>query len=560
MRNPFRLAYVVIFLLSGLYGAYAQAPAARFNRSQTYDVQHYVIRLSFDRKNKRIFGDTTVRLKPLVSGFDRFELDAVGLRFESVKLDADGPALEFDTSREKVSISLPKRYLPGDLISVRLKYSASPKKGLFFVDEKSGEGRPSQIWTDSEPFETRYWFPSFDFPSDKATSEQHITVDKGQTVIGNGELVTSRENPDSSVTWHYKMPFPHSTYLSSFVVGRYTNVSALHKGIPLGFYVFPGREAMISPVFSKTAEMMGLFEERTGVAYPFNKYDQVIVSNFKDAGMENLTATILSETEISFLLFKQPLLDDLIAHELAHSWFGNLVTCRNWAELWLNEGLATFMEAVYREKRYGRSDYLSKIRNDTLKYMVQDDSLGSRQGLFNQRAIDTDAVFDNPDTSYNKGAAVVHMLRETVGETAFWKGINLYLTRHRFGNVESTDLRKVMEETSGQDLGWFFAQWVYGGGYPKLEVEQIYDSNTRDFRITISQVHKSDSLTPAIFVLPLDVEFKTPDGVRREAIRVTKRQETFLLKVDKMPSSVLIDTGDKVPVKSVKIRPLTIIQ
>jgi aminopeptidase N len=560
MRNLFRLAFLVIILTSGLSAAYAQAPAARFNRSQTYDVQHYIIRLTFDRKNKRIFGDTTVQLKPLVSGFDRFELDAAGLRFESVKLDPGGADLEFDTSREKVSISLPKRYTPGELISVRLKYSASPKKGLIFVDEKPGEGRPSHIWTDSEPFETRYWFPSFDFPSDKATSEQYITVDKSQTVIGNGELISSSENPDATVTWHYKMPFPHPTYLSSFVVGRYAKLTARHKDIPLGFFVFPGREAMVAAVFSKTAEMMSVFEERTGVRYPFNKYDQAIVSNFKDAGMENLTATILSENEISFLLFKQPLLDDLIAHELAHSWFGNLVTCRNWAELWLNEGLATFMEAVYREKRYGRADYLSKIRNDTLKYMVQDNSFGSRQGLFNQRAIDIDAVFDNADTTYNKGAAVIHMLRETVGETAFWKGINLYLTRHRFGSVESTDLRKVMEETSGQDLGWFFSQWVYGGGYPKLEVEQVYDSNTQDFRITVSQIHKSDALTPAVFVLPLDLEFKTEDGVRREVIKVTKRQETFLFKVGKMPSAVLIDTGDKVPVKSVKTRPLTIIQ
>lgn len=560
MRKFFRFAYLVIVLFPGLYGIYAQAPASRFDRTQTYDVQHYIIRLSFDRKNQKIFGDTTVRLKPISPGFDRFELDAAGLRFESVKFDPEGTDLDFKTAGEKVSISLPRRYTQEDLISVRLKYSTSPKKGVNFVDEKPGEGRPAQIWTDSEPFETRYWFPSFDFPSDKATTEQYITVDKSQTVIGNGEFLGSQENADGTVTWHYKTSFPHSTYLTSFVVGRYAKLTGQYKDVPLGFYVFPGREASVTPVFGKTAEMIGVFEERTGVAFPFNKYDQVIVSNFKDAGMENITATTLSESEISFLLFKQPMLDDLIAHELAHSWFGNLVTCRNWAELWLNEGLATFMEAVYREKRYGRQDYLSKIRNDSLKYMVQDNSFGSRQGLFNQRAVDMDAVFDNTDTTYNKGGAVIHMLRETVGDAAFWKGINIYLTRHRFGNVESSDLKKAMEETSGEDLDWFFAQWVYGGGYPKLEVEQIYDSNTQDFRITVSQVQKSDSLTPAVFILPLDLEFKTEDGTRREAIRVTKRRETFIFKVAKMPSAISIDNGDRVPVKSLKLRPLTLIQ
>lgn len=560
MRKLFRFAYLVIVLFPGLYGIYAQAPASRFDRTQNYDVQHYIIRLSFDRKNQKIFGDTTVRLRPLSPGFDRFELDAAGLRFESVKFDPEGTNLDFKASGERVSISLPRRYTQEDLISIRLKYSTSPKKGVIFVDEKPGEGRPAQIWTDSEPFETRYWFPSFDFPSDKATTEQYITVDKSQTVIGNGEFLGSQENADGTVTWHYKTSFPHSTYLTSFVVGRYAKLTGQYKDVPLGFYVFPGREASVTPVFGKTAEMIGVFEERTGVAFPFNKYDQVIVSNFKDAGMENITATTLSESEISFLLFKQPLLDDLIAHELAHSWFGNLVTCRNWAELWLNEGLATFMEAVYREKRYGRQDYLSKIRNDSLKYMVQDNSFGSRQGLFNQRAVDMDAVFDNTDTTYNKGGAVIHMLRETVGDAAFWKGINIYLTRHRFGNVESSDLKKAMEETSGQDLGWFFAQWVYGGGYPKLEVEQIYDSNTQDFRIAVSQVQKSDSLTPAVFILPLDLEFKTEDGTRREAIRITKRRETFIFKVAKMPSAISIDNGDRVPVKSLKLRPLTLIQ
>jgi aminopeptidase N len=562
MRRYFRSLFILAFLIPAYCAAFAQAPSLNFNRAQTYDVRHYIIRLSFDRKNEKIFGDTTVQLSPLTDGFNAFELDAAGMRFEKVTLEPDGTELRFKPAGDKVLVSLPGGQPAGNIISVRLKYSASPKRGLHFVDEKrqNGEVRnPAQIWTDSEPDEARYWFPSFDSPNDKATSEQFITAEKTQTVIGNGELAGKKENPDGTLTWHYDMPLPHSTYLTSFVVGSYTRVDEKYKNIPLGFYLYPGREPMAGPVFGKTKDLLKIFEEATGVAYPFNKYEQVVVSDFKDGGMENITATIISDTEISFLIFKQPALDDLVAHELAHSWFGNLVTCRNWAELWLNEGLATYMEAVFREKVYGREDYISKIRNDALEYMVQENSAKVRQGLYNRRAGDVDAVFQNPGTIYNKGGAVIHTLRETIGDAAFWKGINIYLNRYKFGNIESSDLRAVMEEASGQNLAWFFSQWVYGVGYPKLNIEQSYDTNTQELKVTVAQTQKGD-LTPEAFILPVNIEFRSGGDIRREPVRITKRLETFVFKADKMPSSVEIDKEEKIPAKSLKIHPLILIQ
>jgi aminopeptidase N len=563
MRKHFRTLFVLAILISVHYTALAQAPSLNFTRAQTYDVRHYIIRLNFDRKNEKVFGDTTIQLSPLADGFNAFELDAADMRFEKVTLEPEGAELRFKTEDDKILVSLPAGRPAGNIISVRLKYSASPKRGLHFVDEKreNGEVRyPAQIWTDSEPDEARYWFPSFDSPNDKATSEQFITAEKTETVIGNGELADKKENPDGTLTWHYNMPLPHSTYLTSFVIGKYTRVDEKYKNIRLGFYLYPGREPMAGPVFGKTKDLLKIFEDATGVAYPFNKYEQVVVSDFNDGGMENITATIISDTEISFLIFKQPALDDLVAHELAHSWFGNLVTCRNWAELWLNEGLATYMEAVFREKVYGRDDYISKIRNDALEYMVQENSAKVRQGLYNRRAGDVDAVFQNPATIYNKGGAVIHTLRETIGDAAFWKGINIYLNRYKFGNVESADLQKVMEETSGQDLAWFFSQWVYGVGYPKLDIEQSYDTNTQELKVTIAQVQKGDSLTPQAFILPVNIEFRSGESIRREPVRITKKLETFVFKADKMPSSVEIDKEEKVPAKSIKIHPLILVQ
>lgn len=564
MPKFWQFLLVLVLLVPGFCAAgFAQAPAFSFNRPQTFDAKHYIVRLSFDRKNKRIFGETTVHLAPLSGGFTSFDLDAIAMKFDSVVLEPEGTPLKFKATNDKITINLPRAYAGGEAISVTLKYSASPKKGLKFVDEKRSGGQvvnPAQIWTDSEPDEVRYWFPSYDSPNDKATTEQFITVDKADTVIGNGEFITKTDNPEGTSTWHYKMPLPHPTYLTSFVAGRYVKVPDKYKEIPLDYYVYPGRESTIPAIFGRTKALMGIFEEITGLPYPFNKYDQVVIAGFKDAGMENITKTILSDTEIDFLLQRQPMLDDLIAHELAHAWFGNLVTCRNWAELWLNEGFATFMEAVFREKTFGRAEYQSKIREDALHYMVQENTSKYRQGLFNRRAGDINMVFKNPAITYSKGGAVIHTLRETVGEEAFWKAINLYLTRHKFGNVETTDLLNVMEETSGQDLDWFFNQWVYGTGYPTLDVEQTWDTNTNELKIKVRQTQKADELTPAAFTLPLNIEFNVGDEVRKEPVRITKREETFIFKTSKMPSSVEFDKEEKVPVKSVRIRPLLLIQ
>jgi aminopeptidase N len=242
-----------------------------------------------------------------------------------------------------------------------------------------------------------------------------------------------------------------------------------------------------------------------------------------------------------------------VSHELAHSWFGNLVTCKNWAELWLNEGFATFMEAAYREKFLGRADYLAKIRSDAANAIIDDAITRRRHGLFNRRANDVSSLFDNPSVTYNKGGAVVHMLREQVGNETFWKAINTYLTRHKFASVESTDLKKVMEEASGQDLKWFFDQWVYATGHPKLSVSPIYSVRGKSLRLSITQTQKLDPLIPTAFRLPIEIEIATPRGVKREKVEITKRVQTFNLPVDAKPQSIKIDPDEKVIIKEVKL-------
>jgi aminopeptidase N len=538
------------------FSIFAQQPRANFDRPQTFDAQHYLIRTSFDRQNKKVIGDTTVTLKPLRASFRTFDLDAVGLKFESIRLEPEAANLQYTVSAGKVSITLPKIYGPDDTVSVRLRYTAEPKKGVYFVEAASG--RSAQIWTQGEPDEARHWFPCFDFPSDKATTEQFITAPTGETVVGNGELVDKSENTDGTVTWHYKMPVPHSTYLVSFVIGQYSRVDDTYKDIPLGFYIYPGREATARRAFGDTKRMMAVYEQLTGVAFPYNKYDQTVVANFQFGGMENITATTMSDMEIFFAdvdFLRESFVIDLVSHELAHSWFGDLVTCRNWAELWLNEGFATYMEAAYREKAFGRDDYMRKVRTDAANFLTDEAINKKRHALYNLRAGDVSSLFDNSATTYHKGGAVLHTLREQVGTDAFWKALNNYLNRHRFGNVGSTDLKAVMEEASGQDLDWFFDQWVYGGGAPKLDVRQTYRARTRTLTVTISQT-QGDAITPSVFRLPMDVVIKSGAGEQSQKIEMTKRIQSFTFKTDRRPVELVLDPSDKIPLKRLKIHPL----
>ncbi|MDQ3713526.1 MAG: hypothetical protein M3388_15070, partial [Acidobacteriota bacterium] len=282
VNNLYRSTVAFSLFLLFTFSISAQTSKPNFNRVRTFDVQHYILRTSFDRANKIVFGDTIVRLKPLNGNFNQIELDAADMKFESVKLESETKDLQYKLAGDKIYITFDKSYAPNDLISIRFKYSAKPSKGIYFIKADLEDGkvvRPAQIWTQGEVEEAHHWFPSYDFPDDKATSEQFITVEKDETAIANGEPLGTTENADGTKTFHYKMAVPHSTYLTSFVVGRYSKISDSYKNIPLGFYLYPGKESFAQKSFGRTKEMMRVFEELTGINFPYNKYDQTVVAN-----------------------------------------------------------------------------------------------------------------------------------------------------------------------------------------------------------------------------------------------------------------------------------------
>jgi aminopeptidase N len=433
---------------------------------------------------------------------------------------------------------------------------------VYFVPEKK-DGKKivhsEQIWTQGEPDEARFWFPAYDFPDDKATSELLITARSDEDVISNGELVEKKENGDGTAVFHYKMAVTHSSYMTSFVIGKYSKTADVYKNIPLGIYVYPGEESVIPLAFSDTKEMFRIFEEVTGVNYQFNKYDQTIVDNFVFGGMENITATTFSDKEIFLARFAhlRGFTLDLVSHERAHSWFGNLVTCRNWAELWLNEGFATYMEAVFRGKMYGKGAYAAKIREDANIYLYGDAVNNYKHGLFNLTANRTDRLFKYPNITYNKGSLVIHLLRENVGEEAFWKAVNIYLNRYKYSNVETTDLKKAMEEVSGKNLDTFFKQWVYGIGHPKLEIEPVYNSQTKTLNLTISQTQKGERV-PEVFNFPMEIFIKTESGERIERVLIDNKTQTFSFNSDEKPLDIILDKNTKMPLFEAKINKIKI--
>lgn len=536
--------------------AVAQNGQTSFDRPRTFDVQNYTLRVRFDRAKKVVFGDTTVSLTPLSGELRQVDLDAVGMTFTSVKLNESPNQASYKTTAAKITITLDRAYRPGEVINLRFVYSTKPKKGIYFIPaeiENGKEVRSEQIWTQGEAEEARYWFPSFDFPSDKATTEEFINAQKDETVIGNGEFVDKTDEADGTVTHHFKMDIPHSTYLVSFVIGKYTRASDEARGVPLGFYVYPGKENIVPLAFSDTGKMLAAYEDLTGVKFPYKKYDQTIVSGFQEfSGMENITATTLADTEVFFANFEfgRATVEDLVSHELAHSWFGDLVTCQNWSELWLNEGFATFMEAASREKLFGRDSYIRKLKADVATFMADEAINKRRHALVNQFAKPDNSLFDI--TTYQKGGAVVHMLREEVGNDVFWKAINIYLNRHKFANVRTSDLQKAMEETSGKNLDWFFRQWAYSSGYPKLNLSRSYNPTSKTLTITLTQTQAAAAGTPLVYRLPMEVAIMTDSGTTTEHLVLDKRTAKFTFKVDGQPKTVKLDPREAIILKSVK--------
>ena len=445
-------------------------------------------------------------------------------------------------------VDVPAELEHGKLV---VTYAATPRKGLYFLEpDEHVPNRPRQAWTQCQEEDARHVFPCHDKPHVKMTTEACITVPSGFSVLSNGELAGREEDKvGATETFHWRMNDPHPSYLVTIVAGEFAVFgdrvklappagSTVSREVPLTYLVPKGREEDGRRTFGRTPDMVSYFSELTGTPYPWNKYAQVVVSDFIFGGMENTTATTMYE---HILLDPRAAIDvtsdDLIAHELAHQWFGDYVTCRDWSEGWLNEGFATFMEHVWREKALGRDEYEYGVRHDLSSY------LGEAHGRYRRPIVcqDYDAPLDLFDRHlYEKGGLVLHVLRTELGDGLFWKGVSTYLTRHARGIVETRDLLRAFEEVSGRSLGRRFEEMVHKPGHPEIEIDVSWEDGV--LTCALKQVQSTNDGVPSAFHLPLVLAVVDADGSeRRERMKLGARVDSFAIPCTERPRFVVVD-------------------
>ena len=518
-----------------------------YARARDYDLQHSRIGLRFDLGQKKVLGDVTHSVSILRDGIAKISFDSVGLTIQSVTVNKS--AAKFETTADKLIVSLPGAARAGDKFEVAIRYEGKPTKGMYFIlPDKDYPDRPRQIWTQGESEDTRYYLPTYDYPNDRLTTETILTVPASWITVSNGKLISVSDGGKSLKTWTWRESVPSSTYLTTVVAGEFDEAKDSWRGMPVTYYAPKGRGDRLPVNYRRTPTMIDLFSKKLDVDYPWEKYAQVMVDDFVAGGMENSSATTntsssLNHPKIAAELYTDE--DGLISHELGHQWFGDLVTCKDWGDIWLNEGFATFMENVWTEAHYGK---------DQADYERWE---GARQwfgegNLFNKPIVrhdfDDSSEFDG--NAYTKGGWVLTMLRYQLGEDAFYRGLKHYLEVNRGKNVVTADLVKAMEESSHNNVDQFFSQWLYGAGAPKFDLSYSYDNDKHQVALTVKQTQKVEGRV-GTFRVPVDLEITTSSGPKLYDITVSKAEQVFTFPSDSAPLMVLFDKGGHI-LKSVE--------
>ena len=532
------LAMFFIVTLCG-FGASADEPYAR---SKDYDLQHSKVVLKFDLDQKKVMGDVTHTVSILKPGTDKLSFDSVGLQIQSVSVNKS--SAKFETTDSKLNVSLPRAAKAGDKFEVEIKYEGQPKKGLYFIlPDKDYPNRPKQVWTQGESEDTRYYLPTYDYPNARLTTETVVTVPGDWLTISNGKLIGVTDAANGQKTWTWKESQPSSTYLFTVVAGELSEVKDSWRNMPVTYYAPKDRGDRLSPNYSRTPAMIELFSTTLGVDYPWEKYSQAMVDDFVAGGMENSSATTNTAGSLRHPMLATEYLenqDGLISHELGHQWFGDLVTCKDWGNIWLNEGFATFMETIWGERHFGK-DVADFDRWESSRNWNGNRNLYAKPIV--RHDFDDSGEFDG--NAYTKGGWVLYMLRQQLGSEQFYAGLKRYLEVNRGKNVVTADLSKAMEEATHTNVDQFFDQWVYGAGAPKYEVSYAYDEAKKQVALTVKQTQKIEGRV-GLFRAPVEVEITNGTGPKLYPIVVSKAAETFTFPSESAALMVLFDKGNQV--------------
>jgi len=549
MRLPLSCAA----LLALAAPAAAQSNAERvandaYTRSHAYDLVHQRIEVrNFDWDSTSLDGRVTTTLVALRPGLDSVILDA-GQRLAVTRVgDARGTTLR-STAHGDTLVVYPARPVAfHDTLRFSIDYHAriDNGRGLTFIQPEGREHRPQQIWSQGEDDDNHFWFPTYDFPNDKMTWELTATVAQQYTVVSNGRLVADRKNPDGTHTVTWRQDRPSATYLVSLIVAPLVRLADTWRGIPVEYYVYRADSSRARRLFGVTPDMIDVYSRLTGVRYPWAKYAQTTVADFF-GGMENVSATTL----VDWLPDERAYLDRpwyqwiLIPHELAHQWFGDYVTLENWANMWLNEGFAEFLPGQYWRVKLGPRAEDDYYLDEYHQYLQID----------RRRRMPLAALGSN--NVYPKGALVLRMLLRYLGPERFWAALHLYLTRHALGNATSDDLRQAVLDATGENLDWFWSQWIYDAGHPRLGVTAAYDTASRKLTLTVKQTQTDSGIgdstglhfeTPKVFRMPVTIRVGTATGdVVRRAELAAREQTIEIPELAGAPTMVLFDDGNTI--------------
>lgn len=522
-------------------------PTFNASHKRIADLLHTKLQVRFDWAAEQVIGQANLTLTPYFYETDSLVLDAKDFEFKSVREVGKKTDLKYDYDDEQLVLRFDRTLTRKDTVEIFIDYVATPRagggsaaitsdKGLFFINPTGEEDKPQQIWTQGETEHNSRWFPTIDKPNERTTQEMYITVQDKYKTLSNGLLISSTENEDGTRTDYWKMDQPHAPYLFMITVGEFAVVKDRWEDVPLEYYVEEEYRELAKQIFPYTPEMLSLFSDQLGMKYPWQKYSQVVVRDYVSGAMENTTAVIFGEFmqgDASFL--KDNLTNEkIVAHEMFHHWFGDYVTCESWANLTMNEGFANYSEYLWLEKKHGRDEADYHLQQELLGYLGQ----GSIHPLIYYGYNTAEDMFDQH--SYNKGGLVLHMLRNYVGDEAFFEALNLYLTRHAYTAVEVDELRLAFEDVTGEDLIWFFDQWYHEQGHPQLNINYEYDELGSKAIVMVEQTQNVRKM-PGVFQFPVAIDVYENGKKTRHEVWVNQRMQNFEFPVSAEPDLINFD-------------------
>ena len=541
VKSFFKFISITLLFVSVLFGqekvSYRSLPV-HHAPDKKFHMIHLSLNLHFNISKEEIIGSATEKIVPLGTEYKTIHLDAMDMTIKKVTLGKK--ILTYNYDGKILSVNLDKPYDFTDTLTFTVDYiTVPPRRGIFFIMPDSAYPNVTpQLWSQSESEDARYWYPCHDYPDDYSTSSITATVPAGWVVVSNGLLKKVETNKNERTeTFFWVEDKPHVVYLNSIVVGKFKILKTRWDNVPIEYYVSPQYVEDAKSNFSHTPDILKYFSNVTGYHYPWQKLSLSGVSQFTAGGMENVSAiTLTDETFHDKNAHPEETTTDLVSHETAHQWFGDLLTCRTWANVWLNEGFATYFEALYGEHAFGKDHFIYEMYKD--HQLVLNAEKHGRMPTVDDRYNTADDAFGV--NVYERGASILHMLKTILGDRLFFKAIRQYVYKNQFHNVDTHDFEIAVQNATGRNLYWFYNEWLYQGGHPIFKVKYNYDENTHKLYMNVAQTQKIDSLTP-VYKMPVDIFIVTKSQKITEQILVDSVTNSYVFDVPAKPLMVNFD-------------------